>query len=185
MDSLFNLWKSKIPKYSAVHKDLFDSLSAKGGAEGEKKISLGKHFSNNYELYMYAFFYGLYEDEQVPISKKDNVRDFSYAIEFWGRKSTPLRSDFTILQQFIFAALIAKTDVDMIALDKGEITSEDVVKELIEKMQAYANGGLQLIKEKLEENPNHFLPSTSFLDLIIGEDVEASLSNESDIEQTA
>lgn len=56
MNNLFEKWKTKIPKYSESHKDLFSSLSQKFGAEGEKKINLGKHFSTNYELYTYAFF---------------------------------------------------------------------------------------------------------------------------------
>jgi hypothetical protein len=34
-------------------------------------------------------------------------------------------------------------------------------------MESYANGGLILIKEKIEENPNYFLQSTSFLNLIL------------------
>ena len=67
MDNLFDKWKTKIPKYSIKFKDLFDSLSQKYGAEGEKKVSLGKHFSTNYELYMYSFFLGLYNNEDPPI----------------------------------------------------------------------------------------------------------------------
>jgi hypothetical protein len=58
MKNLFDKWKNRIPKYSEVYKDLFISLSQKFGAEGEKKINLGKHFSTNYELYIYAFFLG-------------------------------------------------------------------------------------------------------------------------------
>lgn len=67
MRNLFEKWKTRIPKYSEVHKDLFTSLSQKYGAEGEKKVNLGKHFSTNYELYTYAFFLGLYYDEFSPI----------------------------------------------------------------------------------------------------------------------
>lgn len=34
-------------------------------------------------------------------------------------------------------------------------------------MESYTNGGLILIKEKIEENPNYFLQPTSFLNLIL------------------
>jgi hypothetical protein len=34
-------------------------------------------------------------------------------------------------------------------------------------MELFANGGLILIKEKLEENPNYFLQPTSFLNMIL------------------
>ena len=43
MTNLFEKWKTRIPKYSEAHKELFTSLSQKFGAEGEKKINLGKH----------------------------------------------------------------------------------------------------------------------------------------------
>lgn len=167
MKNLFEKWKTKIPKYSEVHKDLFTSFSQKYGAEGEKKINLGKHFSTNYELYMYAFFLGLYNDEFSPIPNEQKKVDFSHHIQYWGSKSSHLRKDFTSLQENMFIALVAKTDIDLIALEKGEVDEEEVVKMLITTMESYTNGGLILIKEKLEENPNYFLQPTSFLDMIL------------------
>ena len=76
MKNLFEKWKTRIPKYSETHKDLFTSLSQKFGAEGEKKINLGKHFSTNYELYIYAFFLGLYNNEFAPIPDGEKKIDF-------------------------------------------------------------------------------------------------------------
>jgi hypothetical protein len=168
MENLFDKWKTKIPKYSDVHKDLFNSLSQKFGAEGEKKINLGKHFSTNYELYMYAFFLGLYNEEYTPIPDNEKKIDFSHHIQHWGSKTTiSTRKDFTNLQENIFLSLIAKTNVDFIALEKGEIKEDEVVKALIQTMESYTNGGLILIKEKIEENPNYFLQTTSFLNMIL------------------
>ena len=63
----------------------------------------------------------------------------------------------------MFAALIARTDIDFIALDKGEITQRKVVDDLITKMEEYANFGFDYIQEKLEENPNYFFKETAFL----------------------
>ena len=34
-------------------------------------------------------------------------------------------------------------------------------------MESYTNGGLILIKEKIDENPNYFLQPTSFLNMIL------------------
>ena len=167
MNNLFDKWKTKIPKYSENYVELFKSLSQKYGAEGEKKISLGKHFSTNYELYMYAFFLGLYNNEYLPIPEKEKKTDFSHHIQFWGSKSLgSIRKDFTSIQEYIFAALIAKTKVDLIALEKGDITEDEIVKELIQTMESYTNGGLNLIKEQIEDNANFFLQPTSFLNLI-------------------
>lgn len=168
MKNLFEKWKAKIPKYSEVHKELFTSLSQKFGAEGEKKINFGKHFSTNYELYTYAFFLGLYHNELEPIPEGEKKIDFSHHIQHWGSKTTiSARKDFTNLQENMFMALIAKTDIDIIALEKGEIDDDSIIKSLIKTMESYTNGGLILIKEKLEENPNYFLHPTSFLNMIL------------------
>ena len=168
MENLFDKWKTRIPKYSELHKDLFNSLSQKFGAEGEKKINLGKHFSTNYELYMYAFFLGLYNEEFSPIPDTEKKTDFSHHIQHWGSKTTiSTRNDFTNLQENIFLSLIAKTNIDFLALEKGEVKEEEVVRALIQTMESYTNGGLILIKEKIEENPNYFLQPTSFLNMIL------------------
>lgn len=169
MDNLFDRWKTKIPKYSEEFREpLFDSLSKKFGGSEKSRVDLGKHFSNNYELYMYAFFLGLYNDEFIPIPETSKKVDFSHAIQHWGSKGNRLdRKDFTILQEFIFAALIAKSNVNLVTLEKGEVTVEEVVKDLIHIMESYTNGGLTLIREKLEENSNLFLQPTSFLNMIL------------------
>lgn len=177
MENLFNKWRTKIPKYSEIHKDLFNSLSQKFGAEGEKKLNLGKHFSTNYELYIYAFFLGLYNEEFIPISEKEKRIDFSHHIQFWGSKSTPIRKDFTILQEYIFMALVAKSAIDLIALDKGDLSEDDAIKILISTMESYTNGGLILIREKIDQNSNYFLQNTSFLNLILDSKMSKITSN--------
>lgn len=184
MENLFEKWKTKIPKYSEVHKDLFLSLSQKFGAEGEKKINLGKHFSTNYELYMYAFFLGLYNEEFSPIPDKEKKIDFSHHIQAWGSKTTILtRKDFTNLQENIFIAVVAKTEIDFIALEKGDIKEDAVIKELIQTMESYTNGGLILIKEKIDENPNYFLQAPSFLNMILDSKLGKSKKNKEKVEE--
>lgn len=171
VNSLLNKWKSRVPKYSETHKNLFESLAEKFGAEGEKRRSLGKQFSTNYELYIYAFFLGLYNNELIPITKEDKKIDFSHPIQNWGSKNKAYRKDFTVIQDYIFAALIAKTDIDVISLEKGEIDEEEIIKSLMETLESYTNGGLTILQEKNEENPNYFLQPTAFLDLILPEKV--------------
>lgn len=62
---------------------------------------------------------------------------------------------------------MAKTNIDLVALEKGELVEDDAVKLLIKTMESYTNGGLILIKEKLEDNSNYFLQPTSFLNMIL------------------
>lgn len=167
MESLFNSWKTKVPNFDAKFKEtLFASLSNTGGGSEQAKTKFGKHFANNYELYIYAFFLGLYKNEslELKVGEKENFR---HAIENWGSKANRYeRKDFTKLQQFMFMAVVAKTDIDLIALEKGELEESEAVKLLINTMEMIANGGLILIKEKLEDNPNYFLQATAFLDMI-------------------
>jgi hypothetical protein len=168
MKDLFNKWKTRVPRYSEEFKDIFESLSKKGGSSIKTQVNLGKHFSNNYELYMYAFFLGLYNSEFTPIPEGAKRMDFGHPIQFWGNKgSNPGRKDFSSIQENIFTALIAKTDIDLIALDKGELSEDSAIKSLIQTMESYTNGGLTLIKEKIEDNPNYFLQPTAFLNLIL------------------
>ncbi len=176
MENLFDRWKNQIPKYSEEFRTtLFDPLSKKFGGSEKGKIDLGKHFSNNYELYIYAFFLGLYNEEYLPIADNTKKVDFSHEIMHWGSKGTRLlRTDFTVLQEYIFTSLVVKSQLDFIALDKGEISEKDAVKELIQTMEAYTNGGLTLIKEKIEENYNFLLHPTAFLDLILESKVSAT-----------
>src|SRR5690606_18299352 len=121
MKNLFEKWKTRIPKYSETHKDLFTSLSQKFGAEGEKKINLGKHFSTNYELYTYAFFLVLYNNEFAPIPDGEKKTDFSHHIQHWDRNITvSIRKYITNSQEYMFNALLTKTEIDLVAIEKRE-----------------------------------------------------------------
>ena len=67
----------------------------------------------------------------------------------------------------MFIALVAKAEIDLLALEKGEKDENTVIKQLIHTMESYTNGGLNLIKEKMEDNSNYFLQPTSFLNMIL------------------
>jgi hypothetical protein len=173
MKNLFDKWNTKEPEYDIIFREeLFDKLTRKGGGSEQSKEDRGKQFANNYELYIYAFFLGLYNNEFQPINSDVKTVSFRYQISLWGSKGNRYeRKDFTNIQENIFIALIAKTDIDLIALEKGEVSEDEIVKSLIKTMESYTNGGLILIKEKLEENPNYFLQPTSFLNLLLEKNV--------------
>lgn len=169
MKNLFEDWKEKIPKYDRQFKALlFDQLTKTGGGTEKAREDRGKQFSNNYELYIYSFFLGLYKDLLQPIPEENIKIDFSMPIKTWGSKTNILlRKDFTNIQEYIFIALLAKTDIDLIALEKGALIKEEAVKLLIRTMEAYTNGGLLLLAEKIEENPDYFFRPMSFLNMIL------------------
>lgn len=70
-------------------------------------------------------------------------------------------------ERFFFAALIAKTDIDLIALEKGEIEASDVVSTLIDAMNEYANYGFYYLAEKLKDHPNSLYRNSGFLDIFL------------------
>lgn len=53
--------------------------------------------------------------------------------------------------------------IDLIALDKGEISARKVVDQLMDKMEQYANFGFSYMQEKMEVDPNYFFKETAFL----------------------
>ena len=165
MNKLFEKFKTKTPNYYSEHESLIDNFAAKGGAERDKRETKGKHFSTFYEIYTYCFFLGLYNKEfqEIPSGKKKN---FSMPISSWGTKKGTGREDFSKLQENIFIALITKVEVDFIALDKGDITVDEICIDLWHNLESITNGGIYLVKEKHEENRAYFHGETSFLDFI-------------------
>ena len=67
----------------------------------------------------------------------------------------------------MFIALVAKTDIDWIALDKGDIEPSSVVSNLIKTMEEYVNYGFSVMEEKLKADPAYFFSNRSFLDLFL------------------
>ena len=85
---------------------------------------------------------------------------------YWGNiEERTGRRAYPKIREYIFAALVARTDIDWISLDKGDITARAVVDKLIDKMEQYANFGFDYIQEKLEQDPNYFFKETAFLNV--------------------
>lgn len=82
------------------------------------------------------------------------------------------------MREYIFTALVAKTDMDFIALDKGEITARKAVDMLIQTMEEYANFGFNFMADKMVDNPNYFFSETAFLEVFLAFD--ASTPKEED-----
>lgn len=166
MNSLYELWCKRSPQWETKYQDSVISLFADYG-KGTNRITeiKGKTFGAGYEVFIIAFFIGLYSDQCKPLNRDASKRkDFGWAISNWGTQESRFgRYPYPLLREYMFAALIAKTDIDLLALDKGEIKPSKVVDQLIDKMEQYANFGFDFIKEKLEDNPNYFFKDTSFL----------------------
>ena len=53
---------------------------------------------------------------------------------------------FLIFKKYFVAG--NKSNIDFLSLERGELETSDVVKDLIKVMEEYTNGGLTIIQEK-------------------------------------
>lgn len=171
MESLYELWGKRNPEWEIRYQDpIINILSDYGkGTSGFTDVR-GKIFGAGYEVFILAFFIGLYYNQTKPLNPdKSKRKHFGWAISNWGTQESRLgRTSYPRLREYMFASLIARTDIDLIALDKGEIKPSKVVDQLITKMEEYANFGFDFITEKLEDDPNFFFKDTTFLRIFLG-----------------
>ena len=166
MESIYELWIKRNPEWEEKYQDSVISVfSDYGKGVNQYQNIRGKIFGAGYEVFILAFFIGLYSDKTKPlVEDKAKRKHFGWAISNWGTGEARLgRTQYPKLREYMFAALVAKTDIDYLALDKGDITPRKVVDDLITKMEEYANYGFDFIQEKLEDNPNYFFNETAFL----------------------
>lgn len=166
MESLFELWGKRNPEWEKRYQStIMDIFTDYGKGVNQFQDIRGKIFGAGYEIYIIAFFIGLYFDQRKPlVEDKAKKKVLGQAIMYWGNVENRLgRNSYGKIREYMFAALIAKTDVDLIALDKGEITSRSVVDKLVQTMEEYANFGFDYIEEQLENDPNYFFKESAFL----------------------
>lgn len=166
MESLYDVWGRRNPEWEIRYQEsIMDVFTDYGRGTTQYQSVRAKTFGAGYEAYIIAFFIGLYFDRTKPlVADKSKRKSYGQPIQYWGNQENRLgRSSYGQIREYIFAALIAKTDIDLIALDKGEITVRKIVDQLIEKMEQYANFGFSYMQEKMETDPNYFFKETAFL----------------------
>lgn len=166
MESLYDLWGKRNPQWEVKYQDsIINVFTDYGKGVNKYGDARGKIFGAGYEIFILAFFIGVYHNRTKPLTEDQSKRKvFGQPIMYWGNIETRAgRSSYSRIRDYMFAALIARTDIDFIALDKGEITSRKAVDMLIDKMEQYANYGFDYIQEQLENNPNHFFNEKAFL----------------------
>lgn len=170
MESLYNCWCRRSPQFETRYQEsILNVLTDYGKGVSQFQEARGKIFGAGYEMYILAFFIGLYFDKTKPlVEDKSKRKEFGFPVGNWGNlESRMLRTPYPKLREYIFAALVARCDIDFIAMDKGEITVQKAVGILITKMEQYANFGFDFIQEKLEQNPNYFFDEYAFIRLFM------------------
>lgn len=169
-ERLFDIWAKRNPRFERQYDDSIIKLFTDyGRGSSSFQESRGKIFGAGFEIYIVAFFIGLYFDERIELdTNKDNTKSFGHAIQFWGNKETKgLRKNYSKIQQYMFIALVARSEVDFISLDKGDIKDSKVVDTLIATMEEYANFGFSYINDKMKESPGYFFSNSAFLDIFM------------------
>ena len=167
MESLYDTWLAREDSYyeEKFRESIIENLCQFHGGTADGRKAKGKFFNAGYEVFIYAFFLGLYYGERKPLT--GNVLKFRMPMSSWGRKKNEEgRKSYIILQKYIFVALVAKTNIDFIRLDKGELNVNDICKDLMKTLSEYANTGFCLIQAEMRKTPNTFFENTGLLNLM-------------------
>lgn len=167
---LIEMWGIRNPRFEKKYESsIMRVIADYGTGASEWTGSKGKVLGSGYEVYIMAFFIGLYSGKRLPLSEEiDDVKVLGQPIQFWGNlDSKKNRKAYPQLRNYIFIALVAKTDIDWIALDKGDIKASSVVTKLIETMEEYANYGFSVLEEKLAYDKGYFYSNRAFLDIFL------------------
>ena len=170
MESLFDAWGKKNPEWEKKYAELLiEPFTDYRRGTSQYTASRGKIFGAGYEMFIIGFFIGLYFDKtrRLP-DDKSKRKDFGHPIMFWGSqegKAKLGRTSYKKIQEYMFAALVAKTDIDFISLEKGETSVNDAANALLHKMEEYANYGFHYLGDMLENDPNCLFKDSAFLKL--------------------
>lgn len=204
MESLFEAWSRKSPQWEKKYADLLmEPFTDYGRGTSQYTVSRGKIFGAGYEMFIIGFFIGLYFDKTKKLpDDKSKRKDLGHQIMFWGSQEGKLklgRTSYKKIQEYMFAALIAKTDIDFISLEKGEVSVDDAANSLKHKMEEYANYGFHYLEDMLEDDPNSLFKDSAFLKIFtsfisknnndedeiekFGEEIESFEDNDSENEE--
>lgn len=182
-EKLIDIWGRRTPKFEKKYEQsVMRVISDYGVGASENTGAKGKILGAGYEPYIMAFFIGLYSNKRLPLSDdSDDLKVLGQPLQYWGNlDSKKFRHAYPALRSYMFIALVAKTDVDWIALDKGDIKVGTVVGKLIETMEEYANYGFSVMEEKLNEDKGYFFSHRSFLDIFLQLTTKTPVSVDSD-----
>lgn len=186
-ESIFALWGKRNPQYEIQYDEtIVKQFCDYGKGTTQYSADKAKILGAGYEAYIMAFFIGLYSDKRIPLTEdKLKLKGLGQPIMYWGNQETRKnRKSYNEIVQYMFAALIVKTDIDILEVDKGKVSPRSIVDKLIVTMEEYANYGFMKIADLLDENPNYFYNNDAFLKIFLSflpEDSEVGMTWSSDM----
>lgn len=169
-EKLIDIWGRRTPRFEKKYEQsVMRVISDYGIGASENTEAKGKILGAGYEPYIMAFFIGLYSGKKLALSEEsEDLKVLGQPLDKWGNlDSKKYRKAYSKLRSYIFIALVAKTDIDWIAIDKGDLKVATAVSQLIDTMEEYANYGFSVMEEKLETDKSYFFSNRSFLDIFL------------------
>lgn len=145
----------KRPRYANSKIPVIEAFANKGQSKSEYS-----QFGPIYELYIYAFRLGLKKGLKLPLPPRNSTKDF-IEIGKWKRDSSLV--DFLLMIVFSHSEEIGFDWNELEDMDEKELNQ--VVSNIVEFIESYANGGLQYLQEEWE-NDNLINSSYLFVDLM-------------------
>lgn len=149
---ILKIIKDKYPEYDSRYEDIISRFTlTQGGRAGTASesdlIDQGKYFLTKYEIFMYAFFLGLRNNNRVPFPENAKKNKF-IEIKYWQPED---------IRNYIIMASFAKSEIDLIELEEA---NEEKINNEIGKLKSiieeYANGGFEIIMNKFNNEPEFF-----------------------------
>lgn len=148
------------PRFLTTFEPLLKKYAQYGGGSDEDKFTKAKAFSNVYEFYMYCFFLGLNRDKKLEITATDEGKGF-WEIENW--------KPVDLVEQ-LFVCAIGESDFDLISAEQMEEAELKLEIGKIQKLiEDFANGGLLLIQQELEDDEESAMDDLFFVRLLAEE----------------
>lgn len=166
-ESLYDLWGRRSVNFEIdLEEKVIRRIADYGSGSNSYTSAKGFYLGAGYEVFILAFFIGLYENKRRPIDGEKKT--FGYPIQNWGNmERRGLRKPYGKLRDYIFAACIARTDINLMDLERGTIPANVAVSSLINTMEEYANFGLHRLLDILEEDKYYFSSNNSFLQIFL------------------
>jgi hypothetical protein len=149
--------KNLKPAYLRRFEDLIKLHAQFGGGASSEKYIQAKSFSNVYEFYIYAYFLGIKKAKKFEVLESDDTNTF-WEILNWKP---------TDLVDCLLSSAIAESGLDLAKMEQME-ESEIVVsvKSIRSNIEAYANGGFDVISRTADEDPEAASDDRFFINLL-------------------
>lgn len=166
-ESLYELWAKRNVYFETDLEDsVIRQIADYGNGANSYNFAKGFSLGGGYEVFILAFFLGLYANRRRSL--EGDKKSFGQPIQYWGNlEKRGERKAYSKLRDYLFVATVARTDIDFLALERGETNVSSVVSSMITTMNEYANYGLHQFLDKLDEDKHYFTRNTSFISMFI------------------